>query len=288
MVILSESVLDVNGDIAIGIGINCVADNGIYLVVACVAVFKLGVLLWLPERSCTVAANTGNAIMSPGVCNILLLEVGICVLEDTLSSTISKIWKSCSSFLKHSCSCLKTQHQGFGDQTPVKVPEHPPPLPHLTIPLPACPGICSILKVQWSVAQRWQFQVQSLCIPCQPLHCPPHAPTPGLQPRNRSGRVRSASGKANSRTARTWKSCPMSTPISRTWRQSAATCTLRDVALGGAPRSPTSLRCPGAHQAARDSRHPASLPGPGASALAEWPGNAPGRGQEGPPWSHLW
>lgn len=200
-------------------------------------------------------------------------------------STISKIWKSCSSFLKHSCSCLKTQHQGFGDQTPVKVPEHPPPLPHLTIPLPACPGICSILKVQWSVAQRWQFQVQSLCIPCQPLHCPPHAPTPGLQPRNRSGRVRSASGKANSRTARTWKSCPMSTPISRTWRQSAATCTLRDVALGGAPRSPTSLRCPGAHQAARDSRHPASLPGPGASALAEWPGNAPGRGQEGPPWS---
>lgn len=77
----------------------------------------------------------------------------------------------------------------------------------------------------------------------------------------------------------------MSTLISRTWRQSAATCTLRDVALGGAPRSQTSLRCPGAHQAARDSGRPASLPGPGASALAEWPGNALGRGQEGPPWS---
>ncbi|XP_044801451.1 histone H2B type 1-L-like [Bubalus bubalis] len=57
-------------------------------------------------------------------------------------------------------------------------------------------------------------------------------------PRNRSGRVRSASGKANSRSARTWKSCPMPTLISRTLRQSAATCTLRDVALGGAPRSP--------------------------------------------------
>ena len=47
-------------------------------------------------------------------------------------STISKIWKSCSSSLKHSCSCLKAQHQGFGDQTPVKVPKTPSSLtpPH--------------------------------------------------------------------------------------------------------------------------------------------------------------
>ena len=97
----------------------------------------------------------------------------------------------------------------------------------------------------------------------------------------RSGHVGSASGGANSHSARTWKSCSTPTLISSTWLQSVATCTLRDVARGAAlPGVCTGLRSPGARQGARGSRHPPVRRGPGASGLAEWPGNAPGREQE--------
>lgn len=88
------------------------------------------------------------------------------------------------------------------------------------------------------------FMARSLYISRHPgrgsdsLHCPPHAPTPGNSPPMRSGHVGSASGGANSRSARTWKSCSTPTLISRTWLLSVATCTLRDVARGGAPPSP--------------------------------------------------
>lgn len=186
-------------------------------------------------------------------------------------------------------SCPKAQNQKFGDQTPIKDPNTPSSLPPVHSTSHFYPRRSSFLS--------WTLQYFSRCSECGTemailwlgpsasrvtlaVDQTPSSPTP--TPGNTVlASALAPSGQRQVEPTHSINGLGKARPtlISRTPSHPAATRGhLRFAGPCAERRSPEPQRPAGA---ARTGRPGAA----GAAGLAEWPGNAPGRGQEGPLWS---